>query len=270
MTFTMLPGSPRCFMSAIAACMRKNGARRFTAMCWSNSSGVVSSMVPRVVSPAALTRQSIRPCRWMVAATEACAAVTSLTSVCTKLASAPVFCSSATTFSPRSALRPEIITAAPSRALARAIAAPRPWVPPLISTTFPVSRSFMRSMDISSLLVPTGVGDRGRPGAGEHIEDSLGRVDIGGGAALPAHSHQVRGEHDVGVIEQRVVCGRFGVEDIQPHTAEPAVLQRRVDGVEIGESAAAAVDQDRTGFDVAAVARSRPGGGWSPAAAGAR
>ena len=49
MTLTMVPGSPRCFMSAIAACIRKNGARRFTAMCWSNSSGVVSSMVPRVV-----------------------------------------------------------------------------------------------------------------------------------------------------------------------------------------------------------------------------
>ena len=32
-------------------------------MCWSNSSGVVSSRVPRVVSPAELTRQSIRPCR---------------------------------------------------------------------------------------------------------------------------------------------------------------------------------------------------------------
>src|SRR6476469_7288908 len=52
MTLTMVPGSPRCLMSAIAACIRKNGARRLTAMCWSNSSGVVSSMVPRVVGPA--------------------------------------------------------------------------------------------------------------------------------------------------------------------------------------------------------------------------
>ena len=104
---------------------------------------------------------------------------------------------------------------------------------------------------------------------GQHVEDALGGVDVGGRAALPAHPHQVRGEHDVGVIEQRVVLRRFGVEDIQPHPAEPAVLQRRVDGVEVGESAAAAVDQDRAGLDVLAAARTRPGGGWTPAAAGA-
>ena len=35
-------------------------------MCWSNSSSVVSSRVPRVVSPAELTSESIRPCRLTV------------------------------------------------------------------------------------------------------------------------------------------------------------------------------------------------------------
>ena len=68
--------------------------------------------------------------------------------------------------------------------------------------------------------------------------------------ALPAHPHQMRGEHDVGVVEQRVMARGFGVEDVQPDPAEPAVLQRRVDGVDVDESAAAAVDQDRPGLDV--------------------
>ena len=62
MMLTIVPGAPRCFMSATAACIRKNGARRLTAMCWSNSSSVVSSRVPRAVSPAELTSESIRPC----------------------------------------------------------------------------------------------------------------------------------------------------------------------------------------------------------------
>ena len=58
-------------MSRTAACIRKNGARAFTAMCSSKSSGVVSSRVPRVVSPALLTRQSTRPKCSTVAATAA-------------------------------------------------------------------------------------------------------------------------------------------------------------------------------------------------------
>ena len=62
MMLTIVPGAPRFFMSATAACIRKNGALRLTAMCRSNSSSVVSSRVPRVVSPAELTSESIRPC----------------------------------------------------------------------------------------------------------------------------------------------------------------------------------------------------------------
>ena len=62
MMLTIVPGAPRRIMSATAACIRKNGALRLTAMCRSNSSSVVSSSVPRVVSPAELTSESIRPC----------------------------------------------------------------------------------------------------------------------------------------------------------------------------------------------------------------
>ena len=70
-------------MSATAACIRKNGALRLTAMCWSNSSWVVSSRVPRVVSPAELTSESIRPCLSTVVCTAATAWATSVTSACT-------------------------------------------------------------------------------------------------------------------------------------------------------------------------------------------
>ena len=51
--------------------MRKNGDLRFTATWSSNSSGVESTTEPRVVRPAALTRQSTRPYSSIVAVTEA-------------------------------------------------------------------------------------------------------------------------------------------------------------------------------------------------------
>jgi hypothetical protein len=70
MTLTTEPGAPRATMSATAACIVKNGPRRFTATWRSNSSGVVSSSVPRSVSPAALTSASIRPCSATTAATD--------------------------------------------------------------------------------------------------------------------------------------------------------------------------------------------------------
>ena len=88
-------------------------------------------------------------------------------------------------------------------------------------------------------------------------------------ALARGHPHQVRGEHDVGMVEQRVVLRGLGVEDVEPHPAEPAVLQRRVDRVEVGESAAAAVDQDRPGLDAREQLGPRPGDGWTPAAGGA-
>ena len=44
-----------------ASCMRKNGARTFTANIASKSSGLVSRMVPRSVMAAALTSTSTRP-----------------------------------------------------------------------------------------------------------------------------------------------------------------------------------------------------------------
>ncbi len=55
----------------MVSAMMKNGDFKLTAMWVSNSSGVVSSIVPRAVSPAALTAQSRCPNRSIAAATEA-------------------------------------------------------------------------------------------------------------------------------------------------------------------------------------------------------
>ncbi len=73
----MVPGALWAVKSATTACMRKNGAFRFTAMCASNSSGVVSSRVTRLVSTAALTRLSTRPNSAITVATQARAWATS-------------------------------------------------------------------------------------------------------------------------------------------------------------------------------------------------
>src|ERR1700757_165812 len=134
-TFTIVPGARRATRSATTACMRKNGAFRLTAMCSSNSSGVVSSRVPRLVSPAALTRLSTRPNPATAAVTLARACSTSATSARMNRALPTPAASSAASASPGSRRRPVTATRAPSRTAAPAIAAPRPEVPPLTSTT---------------------------------------------------------------------------------------------------------------------------------------
>ena len=136
----MVPGAWRATRLATTACMRKNGALRFTAMCASNSSGVVSSRVPRDVSPAALTRLSTRPKAAIAAVTQDRAWATSAMSAWRNTASVPAAPRSAASASPGSRRRPATATRAPSRAAARAMAAPSPWVPPLISTTRSCSR----------------------------------------------------------------------------------------------------------------------------------
>ena len=62
---------------------RRTGPRKLTAMWVSNSSGVVSSRVPRVVIPAALHRPSMRPNSAPCGVTERRACCGSAMSVCT-------------------------------------------------------------------------------------------------------------------------------------------------------------------------------------------
>ena len=105
-------------------------------MCASNSSGVVSSSVPRVVSPAALTRQSTRPYARDRRRTRGprLGDVADVGLHEQRLGRRPRV-SSATSASPGSRRRPVTATVAPSRAAARAMPAPSPGVPPLTSTT---------------------------------------------------------------------------------------------------------------------------------------
>ncbi len=123
---TIVPGALRATMSATAACMAKNGPLRLIAMCASNSSGGVSSSVPREVSPAEFTRQSIRPKTSTTSATAALACSASARSARTNIALPPADASSAVSASPGSVRRPVTATAAPARTAARAIAAPTP------------------------------------------------------------------------------------------------------------------------------------------------
>ena len=61
MMLTIEPSIFSRFMIVSASCIRKNGARTLTANIASNSSGLVSQIVPRSVMPAELTRMSTRP-----------------------------------------------------------------------------------------------------------------------------------------------------------------------------------------------------------------
>jgi hypothetical protein len=57
----------------------------------------------------------------------------------------------------------------------------------------------------------------------------------------------MRCEYHVGVVEQRMVLRRFGIEDIESHAAELPRLKRREGCVKINQPAATAVDQNRSG-----------------------
>ena len=71
---------------------------------------------------------------------------------------------------------------------------------------------------------PFGVCHRRRPATGEHIDDAARCVDEGGSRGATRHSHQMRCEYHVGVVEQGVVLRRFGIEHIESHAGEPPGL----------------------------------------------
>ncbi len=183
MMLTIVPGALRATMSVTAACIAKNGPFRLIAMCASNSSGVVSSSVPREVSPAEFTRQSIRPYASTTSATAALACSASARSARTNIVRPPAAASSATRASPGSVRRPVTATAAPSRAAARAIAAPTPWLPPLTRTTLS-SRSPMRPVpfQLSRRSAPARSSSRSRSGTHSSRRARRTRSACDGGA----------------------------------------------------------------------------------------
>ena len=65
---TIAPSIPSRIMIFTASCIRKKGARTFTANIRSKSSTEVFSRLPRSLMPAALTRMSTRPKRASVSA----------------------------------------------------------------------------------------------------------------------------------------------------------------------------------------------------------
>src|SRR6185437_4267263 len=276
----MLPGAPRSTSERTTACMRKNGPRRFTAMCASNSSGVVSSSVPRAVSPAAFTRQSTCPYPASTASTAATAAAAPPTSAGTYPAAAPVAVSSAASASPRSWFRPSSATTAPSRTAARATPAPTPWVPPLTRTTFPSRRGTTVSLAHGSAAEPYGVARRSIPDGGASRDRRslchLSRLSrsvrrrLSGTAAEPRH-HRIphlrrhsdphragRGQRrDLAVVDAR------SLRDGRGRCRRPAVLRAAAADPVQAEVSAVVVR-----LEPGTAALQQPGGGLSRADGG--
>src|SRR3954467_11404308 len=127
MTLTMVLGALRRTMSRTTACMVKYGPRRFTAMCASNSSGVVSRSVPRVVNPTEFTPGSRcgrtrrqRPARPLGPERRRSRRLARSARL------SPARPARRQSFSPGSRRRPVTTTWAPSRTAARAIPCPQP------------------------------------------------------------------------------------------------------------------------------------------------
>ena len=125
------------------AWMRKNGARTLSANIVSHPSGVASQMLSRNVAAATLTRPWTTPKRASAASATTAGAAASPMSASTKIVAVPPAVSSVASASPLSRLRPAS-TSPEARAAAhcRAVASPRPCVPPLTTMILP-ERSFM-------------------------------------------------------------------------------------------------------------------------------
>ena len=142
--FTIVPWIFFLIITLAASCMRKNGARTFTSNIESNSSGLVSRIVPRSVMAAALTSTSTRPNAFSAAGITFRAAARSSRSAATKTVLQPPFEMSSATALPRFLLRPTMTRpAAPRSAKSRAIASPSPCVPPVTTAILPLSCFFI-------------------------------------------------------------------------------------------------------------------------------
>src|SRR3954463_1094864 len=147
MTLTMVLGALRRTMSRTTACMVKYGPRRFTAMCASNSSGVVSRSVPRVVNPTEFTPGSRcgrtrrqRPARPLGPERRRSRRLARSARL------SPARPARRQSFSPGSRRRPVTTTWAPSRTAARAI----PCSQPLASATYEDDLAFEQGHHRSS------------------------------------------------------------------------------------------------------------------------
>src|SRR6516225_3225301 len=157
---TIVPCTLSRRMSLIVSCIRKKGARVLTANILSNNSGLVSMIVPRLVSPAAFTRASTRPKVLSASATTLAQSSTLVRSARTNTTSAPVALAISSAFArPFVWSRPHVtMPFAPRSAKSLAMAAPRPCVPPVTIAIFPcieVIQVLQRSVHALSVLSET-------------------------------------------------------------------------------------------------------------------
>ena len=137
----------------------RNVPRRFTAITWSKSSALISHTGVSIgpVTPAALTRMSMRPNVSRARATSRSTAGSSVTSVGTAIALRPIALISTPSASSGPTSRAAIVRFAPSRASVRQISRPMPFAAPV--TTAIRSASFMKR------LPPRGHAPEARPTA---------------------------------------------------------------------------------------------------------
>ena len=111
-------------------------------------------------------------------------------------------------------------------------------------------RGFASSGDLSQTVAryprlgPVGVSNGGWTAPGEHIDDAARRVGEGGRCSATGQPHQVRRENDVWMVEQRVVLRRLGIEHVEADSGKASRLERGMDGPEVDQAAAPAVDQN--------------------------
>src|SRR6059036_264701 len=140
----MRPGRFCSTIHRLAARVRRNVPRRFTASTRSHTIGSRSHTRPIAPVPAELRRMSSRPKRATVSATARSQSPASLTSpAMVASASRP---SAAAVSSRRSGLWPKTATRAPAATQAAAAARPIPDAPPLSSATLPAKLQVMSAM----------------------------------------------------------------------------------------------------------------------------
>src|SRR5690348_206081 len=175
LTMSATPRSPSAASSrwgTAALVMYISPSRLTSTICCHSSTGA-SSIGPRSITPALLTRTSRRPSSSTVRATADSAASRSLTSSSTGSAVPPVSAISAPSASSLSVRRAAIATVAPRTASIRAAASPIPLEAPVTRATAP-----FRSLAATPGLYPEIV--RGDQVAGEGADEGVGhRAHVG-------------------------------------------------------------------------------------------
>src|SRR6185369_5820783 len=196
--FTIEP-PPAWRMAGIAYFVPRNTPLAFTAITWSHSAAVRSSIGTRGMMMAALLiRMSSRPWRRVAVCTACCQSASLVTSRCTYVASPPAARMVASTFWPSVSRMSPKTTLAPSRANVSASAAPCPRAPPLISATFP--SSFPMAADYTpELPLPRYLSDDADAGA-QRVPGQVGERQI-------LHLHHVDGRA-IGAGRDRLVLDK--------------------------------------------------------------